>query len=111
MLASGDAAARQQIDPGKPFGNVRRAINRVQGQIKFMAAGRPGAKMFPFEDPGSIILDPLPDDHLAANVHQIEHSPDRIARGSVSFFFFASADPRQRVQCRRFGGPQESQTQ
>jgi trehalose utilization protein len=72
-----------------------------------MAAGRPGAKMFPFENPRSIILDSLTDDHLTANVHQIEHAPDRVACGSVSFFFFASADPRQRVQGRRFGGPKK----
>jgi hypothetical protein len=70
-----------------------------------MASGRPGAKMFAFKYSRCVILDPLTDDHLAANVHQIEHSPDRVARGSVSFFFFASADPRQRVQSRRFGGP------
>ena len=72
-----------------------------------MAAGRPGAKMFPFENPRSIVLDSLTDDHLAANVHQIEHAPNRVARGSVSFFFFASADPWQRVQGRRFGRPKK----
>ena len=59
----------------------------------------------PLKNPRSIILDALTDDHFAANIHQIEHPPDRVARGSVSFFFFTSADPRQRVQSRRFGGP------
>jgi len=93
--------------PRQTLCDVRRAVDRVQCKIKFMAATSPGAKTFPFKNPRSIVLDPLTDDHLAANVHQIEHSPNRIACSSVSFFFFASTDPRQRVQGRRFGGPKK----
>src|SRR5580704_4150684 len=72
-----------------------------------MAAGLPGAEMFPFENPGCIIFDPFTDDHLATNIYQIEHSPDRVTGGRVSLFLFASADPGQRVQGRRFSGPKK----
>src|SRR5271163_1799590 len=72
-----------------------------------MAAGLPGAEMFPFENPGRIILDPFTDDHLATNIYQIEHPPDRVTGGRVSLFLFASADPGQRVQGRCFGGPKK----
>src|SRR5580704_14800651 len=70
-----------------------------------MTPRHPGTKTFPFENPRSIILDPLSDDHFAANIHQIKHASDRVAGGSVSLFFFASAYPGQRVQSCRFSGP------
>jgi hypothetical protein len=69
-----------------------------------MTSRQPGAKMLTLEDSGSIILDPLANHHLAANIHKVKHAPNRVAGCEVCLFLFAPPDPFQGVQRRGFRG-------
>ena len=51
---------------------------------------------------GRVVLLPLADDDLAADVHEVEHSVDRIARRAVRQLLFAAAEPRDGIESRIF---------
>ena len=68
---------------------------------------QPGPELFAFENAGRVILDPLADHDLAADVHQIEHPAHRVAGRRVGFFLFAAAEPGKRIQRRRLGRAHE----
>src|SRR5207253_11046460 len=71
--------------------------------------GIPGAELFPFENSRRVILDSLADHHFAADVHEIEHAADGIARCRVRGFLVAAPEPAQRVQRCGFGRADEIQ--
>src|SRR5439155_1150851 len=81
----------------KPFRYVRRLIDWVKCEIRFMAAGRPGPKMFSFEYAGSIIFNSFADNHLSTNVHQIEHPANRVTCSSIRLLFLSSPNPWKRI--------------
>ncbi len=60
--------------------------------------------MFAFENAGRVVLDPFADHDLAADVHEIEHPADGVARGRVGQFLLAAAEPLERIQGRGFAG-------
>src|SRR5262249_48665974 len=70
-------------------------------------ARQPLAELLPLEEAGGVVLDPLPDDDLAADRHEVEHAADRIAGGAVGQFFLAPAQPGKRAERRRLGRPHE----
>src|SRR5215469_15757 len=55
---------------GQSLCHVRCPIDRVQRQVKFMTSRYPGSKMLTLEDSGSIVLYPLADHYLTANIHE-----------------------------------------
>jgi len=58
----------------------------------------PHAEPLPLEDPRRLILDPLADDHLAANVGDVEHAADGVAGGRVRRFLVPLPHPPHAVQ-------------
>src|SRR5262249_34701267 len=80
---------------GRALGNVRRAVNWIDSNVKFRRTGIPGAELFAFENPRRVILDSLADHHFTADVHQIEHAADSVAGCGVSRFLVAPSEPPQ----------------
>jgi len=109
------ACFRRTQQPGsksirsKPFGNVRRAVDRVQGQIKFMAAGLPGAEMFPFKKSrGALSLIPSPMTTSPQIFIKSNISPDRVTGGPASAFSFSPLPIQGNVfKAAAFRGPGE----
>ena len=64
----------------------------------FTRARPPRAEVFALEDARGLVLDPLADDDLAADVDEVEHPAHGVAGGLVGEFFFSLAEPLDRVE-------------
>src|SRR4029077_1892730 len=58
----------------------------------------PRAEVFAFENTGRVILDSFADHDFAADLHEIEHAADSVARCRIRCFLVAASEPPQRVQ-------------
>ena len=73
----------QAIEFGVPFEMLVVPSIGSSAMSKSRRTRHPGPEMFAFENSRRVVLDPLADHDFAADVHQIEHPADRIARRRV----------------------------
>ena len=67
----------------RAFGDVGRAVDRIDRDVELRRSGQPGAELFAFENSGRVVLDPFADHDFAADVHEIEHAAHRVAGGGI----------------------------
>ena len=73
------------------FGNVRRAVDRINRDVELRRARQPGAELFAFENSRRFILDSLADHNFAANVHEIEHAAHGVAGRRIRCLLVAAS--------------------
>ena len=90
-----------------PFGDVAGPVDGIQSDVEPRIAITPTPKLVTHEDPWSVVLDPLPDDDLAADLDQVEHPVDRVAGGGVGRLLVTASHPLHGVQRGVLGGANE----
>src|SRR5205823_3472052 len=83
------------------------AVDWINRDVKLRRTRQPGAELFAFKNPRRIIFDSFTDDHLATDVHEIEHAANGVAGGGIGRFLIAPTKPFQGVERRGFGRAQE----
>ncbi len=96
LLRAGGRDAGDRV--GRAFGDVGRAVDRIERDVELRRARQPHPELFAFENTGRVVLDPFADHDFAADVHEVEHPADRVAGGVVGFFFFAAAEPGKGIE-------------
>src|SRR4029077_14975475 len=82
----------------RAFGNVRCAVDWVDGDVELRRTGDPRAQLFAFENTWRVVLDSFANDDFAADVHQIEHAAHGVAGCRVGRFLVTASEPSERIQ-------------
>ena len=61
-----------EMELGAPLAMLRRAVDRIERDVEMRRSFLPGAQPIAEENARRIVLDPFADDHLAADVDQVE---------------------------------------
>jgi hypothetical protein len=88
-------------------GEVGRAVDRIERHVEVRRSVLPRAQPIAEKNAGRIVLDAFADDHLAADVHQIQYAVDGIARRRVGELLLTAAEPVDRVDGGIFGRADE----
>jgi hypothetical protein len=89
---------------GQAFGHVGGAVNGIECDIETGRVLVSSAELVAEKDARSLVLDSFADNHLPADIDQIEDTTDRIASSLVGSFLVPSAKPVDGVQRGVLGG-------
>jgi len=81
---------------------VARAVHRVERDIETRGADPPRAELLAEKNARRVVLDAFADHDFSGDIHEIEHTVDRVASRRVRRFLLSATKPMDDIERRIF---------